>query len=774
MLKLKIYLCVLMLIMLIQLIGDDSNLLFDDSSVALIEITVDADDLIWMYDNVWSDSLHLTEVHFSNQNIDEIVSDVGFRLRGNTSRISYKKSFKLSFNDFFSGREFYGVDKINLNGEHNDPSIIRSKLCWDIYQQIGMKSSREAYAAVYINEMYFGLYANIEHIDDEFLEKNFADASGNLWKCNYLARLNYLGDDPELYKFYNNNSRVYELRTNEEEDDYGELARLIDVLNNTSSGVIADSLEKIVDVAGVLKYFAIDVLTGSWDDYWYGKNNYYIYHEPTADKFHIIPYDYDNTFGVDWMGIDWTERDIYQFRHPDAGRPLADVFMENDQYSNLYTHFLEFYSDEVFNLPVLEDRIDDIKDMITPWAEIDFFRTYDYGFTMDDFHDSYSADSYVNQHIKNGLKEFINLRNASVVEQLEYLDAPPVIYELDHYREGSIYVDASAFSNAGLADVNIEFYAEDNTEPVLYPMSYEPVIGTKLVEEADNWQGIIPSLEDVEYGYFQVRATDVNGQSQVYPRTHRILVQTGILDVEDLVINEFLAVNDSSYADEAGEFDDWLELYNPGAENIDLSGLFLTDNPENLDKWQIPSETIIEVGGYLIFWCDEDQEQGTLHTNFKLSSGGETIIITNLDASTIIDSISFGTQTADISFGRSPDGSDSWMFLTPTPSAENIGTASDEDEILEKVSLNNYPNPFNPETMITFTINQESQIDLSIYNIRGQKIITLNDSKMKSGTHSISWNGRDAANRNVSSGLYLYKLSIDDKETITNKCLLLK
>ena len=156
--------------------------------------------LTWLYQNVQSDSEFVASFHFQNAYINETVENIGFRLRGNTSREAAKKSFKVSFNTFVSGREFYGVDKLNLNGEHNDPSIIRSKLCFDHYQTIGMKASRANHVEVYINGQYYGLYISVEHIDDEFLNKNFGDDTGNLWKCLYPADLNYLGSDPNLYK----------------------------------------------------------------------------------------------------------------------------------------------------------------------------------------------------------------------------------------------------------------------------------------------------------------------------------------------------------------------------------------------------------------------------------------------------------------------------------------------------------------------------------------------------------------------------------------------
>jgi len=139
-----------------------------------------------------------------------------------------------------------------------------------------------------------------------------------------------------------------------------------------------------------------------------------------------------------------------------------------------------------------------------------------------------------------------------------------------------------------------------------------------------------------------------------------------------LYINEFMASNSKINADEVGEYDDWLEIYNAGDNSIDLGGFFLTDNEDNLTKWMIPEGTVISGAGFLLVWCDEDQEQGVLHTNFKLSSGGEFIALVSSDGFTIIDSILFGIQTVDISFGRVSDGSTSWFsFTTPTPNSSN-------------------------------------------------------------------------------------------------------
>ncbi|WP_456406900.1 lamin tail domain-containing protein [Caldithrix abyssi] len=143
-----------------------------------------------------------------------------------------------------------------------------------------------------------------------------------------------------------------------------------------------------------------------------------------------------------------------------------------------------------------------------------------------------------------------------------------------------------------------------------------------------------------------------------------------------LYINEFLASNDSSNADENGEYDDWIEIYNAESRPINIGGMYISDDKGDLTAWQIPTSdsaaTTIPAGGFLLLWADKQPEQGVLHVNIKLSSGGEDIVLTAPNGTTVIDSLTFGEQTTDVSMGRLPDGSDNWVsFTNPTPGASN-------------------------------------------------------------------------------------------------------
>ena len=143
-----------------------------------------------------------------------------------------------------------------------------------------------------------------------------------------------------------------------------------------------------------------------------------------------------------------------------------------------------------------------------------------------------------------------------------------------------------------------------------------------------------------------------------------------------LYINEFLASNSTTNVDsDFSAFSDWIEIYNAEDFDVDLSGYFLTDDLTNPEKWQIPQGVQIPPKSYLVFWADkEDIADSCLHTNFKISAGGEEIGLYSKTGG-LIDSKTFGGQATDVSCGRKPDGNSGWLYFSqPTPGTANTTT----------------------------------------------------------------------------------------------------
>ena len=100
----------------------------------------------------------------------------------------------------------------------------------------------------------------------------------------------------------------------------------------------------------------------------------------------------------------------------------------------------------------------------------------------------------------------------------------------------------------------------------------------------------------------------------------------------------------------------------------------------------------------------------------------------------------------------------------------------DEPEILDftEIKLFNYPNPFKSSTTISLYNNQSGNVKLEIYNIKGQKVNTLIDSYMSPGKNEVYWNGTDENRKEVSNGVYFYKLNVNDETKAVRKMLILR
>jgi hypothetical protein len=252
---------------------------------------------------------------------------------------------------------------------------------------------------------------------------------------------------------------------------------------------------------------------------------------------------------------------------------------------------------------------------------------------------------------------------------------------------------------------------------------------------------------------------------------------SALTDFSHITINEFMASNTQTLADNANEYDDWIEIYNSGDFPVNLGSLYMTDDLSAPTLWQISSEypdsTTVQPRHFLILWADSDTNQGVLHTGFQLNASGEQIALIHSDPSgtVIIDSLTFGRQTEDVSYGRLSDGGASWKpFSIPTPGyANTLITDSPDDEPLIPTTFavyQNYPNPFNPETTIAFDLPCPEKVTIDIFNSLGQRVTRLIQEQMQAGRHRILWPGTDASGNTVSSGLYFYKVSAGESSFI--------
>jgi hypothetical protein len=753
--RLSIFLTVVSLIFFIsptsvnaQELFPEPGEVFSDDALPRVDIILPQDSLavIFAPGNEESDyHWHATFI-FDNGTIIDTVENVGFRLRGNTSRYSDKKSYKVSFNTYEAGRKFYGLEKMNLNGEHNDPSIMRAKTCWDMARGMEVPGSRSNHVVLYVNDIFFGVYLNVEHIDEEFVDLRFGNKSGNLYKCLWPADLIYKGSDPDLYKEEHSGRRAYDLLTNTEADDYSDLANFIDVLNNTPTEELPCALEPIFNVETFLRAAAFDVLTGNWDGPLFNKNNFYLYNDPVTDKFHYIPYDVDNTFGIDWFGIDWASRDIYNWSSDWEPRPLYSNILAVDKYRDLFTYYMIEFLEDQYNTNFVFPGIDDLKAQIDPFVPDDPFYPLDYGFSFDDFNDSY-VEALPYNHTDYGLKPFITTRRFWSGQQLDD-DIYPLIFEAKNTFPGiedDILITTKVVDTNPISEVEVCYQINEGGFSCITLADD----GVNDDGEAGNgiYGGTIPAVNQVAILDYYIKATDISNFESQYPSCGYKQIFIG-QPAAPVYINEIMASNESTIADEAGEFDDWVELYYTGSEPLYLGDKYLSDDQENPTKWQF-NDSWIYPNQFKIVWLDKDEEQGVFHADFKLSSAGEFIGIFNSESYgyALIDGFDFGEQTPDVALARIPNGTGPFEFNDPTPGYSNTPLAAEDNSFERTVYVK--PNPFTDYLEFGFEDGHFREVKwmltdafgkIHVQDTKGKALdkISLNTALLKPGVYFIT------------------------------------
>jgi len=208
----------------------------------------------------------------------------------------------------------------------------------------------------------------------------------------------------------------------------------------------------------------------------------------------------------------------------------------------------------------------------------------------------------------------------------------------------------------------------------------------------DGYYGAFAGVAMADTLFYFIEHTDPTGRTGREPRNGwNMVVTTGI---PFLKINEWMAGNATTIADEAGEFDDWIEVYNPLSNDQKLSRICISDSLTNLGKWQLP-DTTISGQGFFLLWADENKRQGPFHMSFKLSATtGEELYVSyfNGERYRIIDSVSFGSMSPDHSIGCIPDGIRPMVFQQPpSPGSSNLTNRIAPVNPNDRLML--YPNP---------------------------------------------------------------------------------
>lgn len=300
------------------------------------------------------------------------VDDVGLRLKqgwGQSQPLDKKPGFSVETDEFVDDLMLFDVDRFTLGNATWDHSFVNEPVVYGLYEAAGVPAPRTALARVTVNGETFGIYVMRETYRDRMLAQHFADPTGNLYELAGLP------DDPNM---------GLELRTNKNEDDTTDLAAVFDVTATASDEGYRTAIEELVDVDQLMTYWAIEALVGSHDGYAYDlgvpglfpdavhppniplsiPNNYYMYHDPTSDRFVFLPHGTDIALG---MGA-WSTYEVVPsapvLLPPKDDAVIAARLWEDPTFRADYVERIKWVLDEVWDAPRMIAEADRLADLI--------------------------------------------------------------------------------------------------------------------------------------------------------------------------------------------------------------------------------------------------------------------------------------------------------------------------------------------------------------------------------------------------------------------------
>lgn len=662
----------------------------------------------------------------------ETLDSVGVRFRGNTSYMmvgnSQKKSFAVVTDFIINGQKFMGYKNLKFNNAHQDATFMREVL----YGRMARKYTpiaKGSYIRLFLNNQDWGIYTNIQPIDKTFLKEWFLSNDGARFRPTTdgnntpgwgdgTAGMNYLGANTATYQNY------YTLKSNDIfEDPWKKLIDAFEALSQANAQNI-ETVKTFIDVDKALWFLACENIFTDDDSYiMKGKMDYMIYIDAETGRTVAMEYDGNSTFVANAA----SSNNWGPFKNAtNVNYPLLNKLLNIPEWRQRYLAHYRTILQETFtpeNANALINEIDlQIKDLVAA-----------------DTKKLYSTTQYTSG--VPALKSFVTNRRNFLLSNAEVAQIGPVISEAP-FHNSQMQPYTTPISNE-IVNITATVSAPSGIQKVFLYYANGLVGNFEKVQMFDDGNhndglpndGIYgaqipghPANSMVRY-YIEAIAANASLSASYLPAgaEHDVfiyMVEQGF-SPNGVVVNELVASNSNGAQDEAGEFEDWIELYNNNDFDVDLSGYYLSDKTDNITKWQFPEGSIIAAKGYMIIWADEDQEDGPLHANFKLSASGESVTLSNPEQN-IVDQYIFDAIATDMAFARMPNGTGDFVIQEPTFNANNEGDPSTEIAETNKTPaalMTIFPNP--ATSVITFNVHSGLiGTPVKIMNLLGEIVIS--------------------------------------------------
>ncbi len=688
---------------------------YDRSTVQKIEIFFSASNWDSQLDALAAsteDYLLADSVRINGTSFDS----VGVKYKGNSSynQNNNKNPIHIELDYVHGNYDYQGYTDVKLQNGYQDPSVIREVLSYAILEQY-MDCPKANFANVYINGTLRGVYSNAESINSKFNGDHYYTSDGRFFKCNPVGGagpgssgspdLKYLGSDSSLY------FTGYELKSDK---GWNDLVDLTNTLNNNFSAI-----ETKLDIDRAIWMLAFNNVLVNLDSYSGAfRQNYYLYKD-LNNRFVPTVWDLNMSFGGfpggPVQGQSYTAATLDPFSNStSADHPLIKKMLADPMYKRMYMAHLRTIVQEIFASGDYVTTANALRTTIDASVQADPYKFYTYTQFQNGMTTTVTSGGPGGSI--PGIQQLMAARVSYFQSNANYLLAAPAITAYAASNTTPNYGETITITATCTNETNV-FLGYRLEHPLRFNRvqmyddglhndgaSGDHVYGTDIV-----LNGIVLEY----YIYAENANAGIFSPARAEHEFHSLNIAIDLPAVGDILINEVMADNGSTSTDSNGENDDWVELYNHTSTAKDLSGLYLSDDPTNLTKWQIPLGTAVNANDVLIVWTDNDSEQSGLHAGFKLSASGESVILS--DGTNIVDQVDFGQQTLDVSYARCPDGG-TFTFAGPTFDALNNCALGLDETAMSSILV--YPNP----THGSFTIQSAVKGTYVVYDLSGRNI----------------------------------------------------
>ena len=669
-----------------------------------------------------------------------VFDSVGVKYKGNSSYSPTNKKNPLHIElDSYKDQSYNGVKDIKLGNNYKDPSMIREVLGYDILKNY-MHCSQSNFARVFINGVYYGVYSNTENVGKQFYADHYYSSGNTAFKCNPIVNpstntkcnLKYINSDSASY------FNFYELKS-----DYGwnQLVALCDTVTNFQSRA-----DENIDMDRVIWMLAFNNVMVNLDSYSGAFcQNYYLYKDNTKHYnptiwdlnmcFGGFPYLGSGTGSLAQLSITNMQQLPINIHSTDVNWPLINIVNSNAQYKRMLVAHMRTITNDFIANSNFQTKAQQLQSIIDTSVVNDTCNFFSYV----QFQNGLTQNVSVGSYSVPGISNLLNARLSYLQGTTDFGYSTPTITAVSA-STNSPAINSTVSITAQVVNTNTVYlgYRTHTQDKFTRIQMYDDGAHNDGAS-GDNIYGAIITVTSGETEYYIYAENATAGMFSPQRAEHEFyLLQTNLAqpNTGEVVINEFLAANNFGVVDENGKHEDWIELYNTTNSVLNLSGLYLSDDYSNPTKYTFPSNTIMQPNSFLTVWADEDNMNGTtLHCNFKLLDSGEEIILSK--GSSVLDSISFGFQGADISIARCPDGTGTFApSSTASYNASNCVVGINEMN-MANVSLTVFPNPANEEVTITSSTNDV--LSMVVLNMMGEVVLSEElHSALKINTSALS------------------------------------